>query len=269
MSGIFSLAYITFKEGIRSRAIFGMFIMVLLMLSAVVTLTNLFMRDVVKVAVDLSLSTTSLSGLLMTIFIGIDLLSKDIDKKTIYMVISRPISRTQYVMGKFFGLSLLVVVAIAFLGIISSLPIYFAGLTYKNPLSIFKWNIYFIAILFIVMKLVLISSVIIFFSSITSTSFITFVLTFATYLIGSTNEVVKGILDAKIEGISISPPMAALIKFVYFVFPNLSAFDLKIQAAHGLAVSMEYCIWVICYWLFYISIMVTGGALIMRRREFP
>jgi ABC-type transport system involved in multi-copper enzyme maturation permease subunit len=269
MNGIMGLAYITFKEGIKNRAIFGIFIMALLMLSAVVTLTGLFMRDIVKVAADLSLATISFSGLLMTLFIGANLLAKDIDKRTIYMVISRPVSRSQYTIGKFFGLFLLVLAAVAFLGLLSALPVYFAGQGDPNPQSIFKWSVYAVAILFIALKLVLLASIIIFFSSITSTSFITLVLTIATYLIGSTNEIVKGILDAKMEGVHISAPLAVVIKFVYYVFPNLSAFDFKIQAAHGLPVPLGYLFWIFSYWLLYTSIMIAGAALIMRRREFP
>jgi Cu-processing system permease protein len=269
MSGIFSLAYVTFKEGIRSRALFGIFIMALLTFAVTVTLTNLFMRDIVKVAADLSLATITFSGLLMVMFIGTNLLSKDIDKRTIYMVISRPISRSQYIVGKFLGLCLLILAGILFLGIISSLPVYFAGLSYDNPQSAFKWTIYFAAIIFIALKLMLIASIIIFFSSITSTSFISLILTIATYIIGSTTEVVKGLVDVKMEGVDISPLMAGIIKFVYYVFPNLSAFDLKAFAAHGISLPHNYLLWMPLYWLIYTAIMVTAGALIMERREFP
>lgn len=269
MSSIWSLAYITFKEGIRNRALFGIFIMALVAFALTVTLTDLFMRDIVRVAASLSLSTISFSGLLMVVFIGTNLLSKDIDKRTIYMVISRPISRAQYMVGKFWGLCLLVIVSILLLGLVSSLPVYFAGLSYPNPNSIFNWSIYFISIMFIAMRLTLIASVIIFFSSITSTSFISLILTIATYIIGSTNEVVKGLLDARMEGVEITPLMAGVIKFVYYVFPNLSALDLKIQAVHGLAVPHEYILWTAVYWLFYMGIMVTAGSLLMMRREFP
>lgn len=269
MKGVLSLAWITFKEGIRSRALFGIFIMALLMFSVTVTLTNLFMRDIVKVAADLSLSTISFSGLLMVIFIGNNLLSKDIDKRTIYMVISRPLSRPQYIVGKFLGLFFLVVVAVIFLGLISLIPVYLSGLTYQNPQSIFKWSIYFIAILFIAMKLTLIASVTILFSSFTSTSFISLMLTIATYLIGTSTEVVKGMLESKTAGVEISPLMAAVIETVYYAFPNLSAFDLKLQASHGLSLPEGYLTWVPLYWLLYMGIMVSAGALIMGRREFP
>lgn len=269
MSGMFSLAWITFKEGLKNRALFGLFIMIIFMFAVTVTLTNLFMRDIVKVASDLSLTTISFSGLLLVMFIGINLLAKDIDKRTIYMVISRPISRAEYIVGKFCGLSILVIVSMFFVGAISTLPVYLSGLSYANPMSIFKWDIYFIAVLFITMKLVLLTSIIVFFSSFTSTSFISLILTIATYIIGSTTEVVRGLLDVKTSGINISPAISTLIKAVYYIFPNFSAFDLKLQASHGLALPEGYILWTTLYWIFYIGIMISAGALIMKRREFP
>jgi len=269
MNGIISLANITFKEGIRNRALFGIFIMALLAFALTVILTSLFMKDIVRVAASLSLTTISFSGLLMVIFIGTNLVSKDIDKRTIYMVISRPISRAEYIVGKFVGLCFLIIASITFLGIVSSLPVLITGLNYHNPQNIFSWGVYITALIFIAMKLMLIAGVIIFWSSITSTSFISLVLTIAVYIIGSTNEVVKGFLDMKMEGMNISPLMSAVIKIVYYVFPNLSAFDLKIQAANGISISAGYIAWTSVYWLFYTAIIVSAGALVMERREFP
>lgn len=269
MKGMLSLAYITFVEGIRSRAIFGIFIMALLMFAVTLTLTNLFMRDIVKVAADLSLATISFSGLLMVLFIGNNLLSKDIDKRTIYMVISRPISRPQYIVGKFMGLVLLVIVAVIFLGAISSIPVYLAELSYENPATIFKWHIYLTAIIMIAMKLALIAAITIFFSSFTSTSFISLILTIATYIIGTSTETVKGILTMKMDGVDISPVIKAVIKGVYYIFPNLSTFDIKLQASHGIPLPEGYILWAITYWLIYTGIMVSTAAIIMERREFP
>ncbi len=269
MSGIFSLAYITFLEGIRSRALFGIFLIAILIFSVTVTLTDLFMRDIVKVAADLSLATISFSSLLMVLFVGNSLLSKDIDKRTIYMVISRPLSRGQYIVGKFLGLALLVFSAVVFLGIISSLPVYGAGLAYENPQTIFKWHIYFTAILFIALKLVLIASLTVFFSSFTSTSFISLMMTIITYMIGSTTELVKGLLDSNAEGINFSPAIEVIIKSVYYIFPNLASFDLKLQAAHGLPLQQDQLLWTFIYWLAYVMVTISASALIMSRREFP
>src|SRR3972149_5590549 len=120
MTAVWSVALITFKEGIKNRVIFGIFIIALLLFAATTILITLFMRDIVKVAVDLSLYTVYFAGLLTLLFIGVNLFGKDLDKRTIYMVISRPISRSEYLIGKFSGIVMLAFAVVAFLGILSA-----------------------------------------------------------------------------------------------------------------------------------------------------
>ena len=81
MIAIWSVASITFKEGIKNRVLFGIFIIALLLFAATTVVTTLFMRDIVKVAVDLSLSTVSFAGLLTLLFVGVNLFAKDLDKR--------------------------------------------------------------------------------------------------------------------------------------------------------------------------------------------
>src|SRR6266704_1559632 len=111
MKPIFPVAVITFKEGIRNRAVYGIIILSLLMLTVNFLICEIIMREVGKVAVDIALSTVSFSGLLLVLFVGINLMAKDLDRKTIYMVLARPISRTQYIVGKFLGMVTLIVVS--------------------------------------------------------------------------------------------------------------------------------------------------------------
>jgi len=247
----------------------GIFILALLMFSVIVTLTDLFMRDIVKVAVDMALSTISFTGLLVVLFIGNNLMAGDIEKRTIYMVISRPLSRSEYLIGKAAGLMLLVICTVSFLGLFSVLPVYFADISYKNAQSIFEWNIYFKANALDAMKLILITSVIIFFASFSSSSFISFILSIAVYLIGSSTETVKGLARSASQGMEVSPQLASVINAAYYLFPNLAAFDVKIQAAHGLSLPDVYLLWTFLYGLFYTAILLSAGALIIRRREFP
>lgn len=269
MTGILSIANITFKEGIRNRALFGIFIMALLAFAITIVLTDMFMRDITRVAASLSLSTISFAGLLMVVFIGTNLLAQDIDRRTIYMVLSRPISRAEYVAGKFLGIAQLVLGSVTFLGILSSIPVLIAGIAYENPQSLFSWGIYFTAILFIALKLIVISAIIVFLSSVTSTSFLTLIFTISIYIIGSSTETVKGLVDVEMKGVHITPSMAMIIKSIYYIFPNLAAFDLKIQAIHGIAVSSDYLAWIVLYGFIYTAIMVASASLLMERREFP
>ncbi len=108
MSPLWPIALITFKEGTRNRAFYGISLIAFLMMGAAFFISGMVMRDVGKVAVDMALSTVSFAGLLLVLFVGIDLMAKDLDKRTIYMVLARPISRQQYIVGKFLGISLLI-----------------------------------------------------------------------------------------------------------------------------------------------------------------
>lgn len=269
MMAVWSVALLTFKEGIKNRVIFGIFIISLLLFAATTVVITLFMRDIVKVAVDLSLSTVSFAGILTLLFIGVNLFGKDLDKKTIYMVISRPVSRSQYLIGKFLGIGLLVFVVVAFLGILSAIPVILSKRFYYYPEARFDWWIYFIAVIYIFIKLAIISSIITLFASFTSNSFIALVLSLVVYFIGQSTESVKLLLASQVEKIEVNPILSYMVDIAYYIFPNFSVFDLKMQAAHGLSISPSYILWTSLYAISYMTIAVAIGTLAFRRREFP
>lgn len=269
MIAIWSVASITFKEGIKNRVLFGIFIIALLLFAVTTIVTTLFMRDVVKVAVDLSLSTVSFAGLLTLLFVGVNLFAKDLDKRTIYMVISRPISRSEYLIGKFLGLVMLALAVVAFLGILSAVPVIMSKKFYYYSEARFNWWIFFIAVIYIFVKLAIVSSIITLFASFTSNSFIALVLSLVTYIIGQSTESVRLLLASKVEKIEVSPIVSYMVDAAYYVFPNISAFDLKTQAAHGLSISPSYILWTGLYAVFYITVALAIGTLAFKRREFP
>lgn len=269
MRSIWPVAAITFKEGIKNRVLFGIFLIALLLFAATTVVVTVFMRDVVKVAVDFSLSTVSFAGLLTLFFIGINLFGKDIDKRTIYMVISRPVSRSQYLVGKFLGLVLLALVVTAFLGLLSSIPVVLGKGYYSYPEARFDWGAYLVAILFIFVKLAVVASVISLFSAFTSNSFITLILALAAYLIGQSTEAVRALLAAGPEEVTVGPLLSFAVDAAYYLFPNLAAFNLNLQAAHGLPVSGSYLAWTAGYAACYMTVALAVATLAFRRREFP
>lgn len=269
MTAVLSVALITFKEGIKNRAIFGIFIIALLLFAATTVVITLFMRDIVKVAVDLSLSTVSFAGLLTLLFIGVNLFGKDLDKRTIYMVISRPISRSEYLVGKFIGIVLLAFAVVAFLGILSVVPVILSKRFYYYPEARFDWWIYSLAVVYIFIKLAIVAAVITLFASFTSNSFIALVLSLVVYFIGQSTESVRLLLTSQVEKVEVSPILSYMVDIAYYIFPNISVFDLKIQAAHGLSIGPSYILWTALYAVFYIVIVLSLGALAFRRREFP
>ncbi len=270
MGPLFPLAVITFKEGIRNRAIYGISLIALLMLVANFLISQMIMREVGKVSVDIALSTVSFSGLLLVFFVGINLMAKDLDRKTIYMVLAKPISRSQYIVGKFLGMVSLIAVSNAVLGIFTGASLFMLKRMYPAYFPRFSWSMVILALAFIMLMLILLSALSFLFASFTSTSFIALVLTIISYLIGNSINEVKALVESpQTVGINPSPVTVKVVQIAYYVFPNLSFFDIKTQAAHGLPLSPAYIGWSVTYGLTYTCIVIAVACLAFNRREFP
>lgn len=270
MTVLWPIAVITFKEGIRNRAIYGISIFALLLLGANLLISSMIMQEIGKVAVDMALSTVSFAGLLLVLFVGINLMAKDLDKKTIYMVLSRPVSRSQYIFGKFLGMALLILTTISFLSLFALLSIFMVKISYPSYFPRFSWSLILLAISFITIALILLSALTFLFASFSSTSFITLVLTIISYIIGQSISDVKALVEApQAVGIKVSPVTVKVVQAAYYIFPNLSLFDIKIQAAHGLAIPPSYIFWAFSYGIIYTALAIIVASAIFRRREFP
>lgn len=269
MTQLWPISLITFKEGVRNRAIYGIFLMALMLLISNFLFCSMIPREVGKVAVDIALSTVYFSGLLLVFFVGINLMAKDLDKRTIYMVISRPISRPQYIIGKFFGMVFLIIASILFLSIIAGLSIVLIKLSFPGYFPRFSWTAVLLAQSFSALSLILLSALSFLFSSLTSSSFLTLVLTMISYIIGRSSYDVKALVESTSGGINPSPVLVKLVQIAYYLFPNLSVFDIKNQAAHNLPLAPSYIVWCVLYGVVYTCLVITIAALLFRRREFP
>lgn len=270
MNALWPLAFITFKEGIRNRAMYGITIFALLLMVANYLISGMFMQELGKVSVDMALSAVTFSGLLLVFFVGINLISKDFDRKTIYMVLSRPISRPQYIWGKFMGMAMLIVSAMVIMSIFAAISIVMLKWTYPAYFARFSWMLVLLALALITLMLILVSALSFLFASFSSTSFIALILTILSYIIGTSIREVKALVEApQAVGIQVSPVTLKVVKAAYYLFPNISLFDIKIQAAHGINLSASYLFWVITYGIGYIIITILLASFLFRRREFP
>jgi Cu-processing system permease protein len=269
MTVLWPIALITFKEGIRNRALYGITLFALLLFVTIFLISDMIMQEVGKVAVDMALSAVSLSGLLLVLFVGINLMAKDLDKRTIYMVLSRPISRSQYIVGKFLGMVLLIVTTIVVLSVFAVLSIIMIKSMYSGYFDRFSLPLIFQALFFTTLMLILLSAISFLFASFTSTSFITLVLTVITYIIGQSLTDVKALVEApQTAGIKVSAMTVKAVQAAYYIFPNLSFFDIKTQAAHAISIPISSTIWIVLYGLIYTSLCITIAALVFRKKEF-
>ncbi|OQY16937.1 MAG: hypothetical protein B6I36_09615 [Desulfobacteraceae bacterium 4572_35.1] len=262
------IAKITFLEGFRSQVLYGIFLFALFVMVMSIVFSNFFMQDIGKVAVDFNLSAISFAGLLICLSVSINLISKDLDKKTIHFVLSKPISRTSYVFGKFFGISLIVLFAYLILTVLSGLVLMYLKYDSAQYFGMFSWAAYLQAIYFDLLKISLLNGIIILFSTVTTSSFLTMLLSISIYVVGQTISAVVGFIQLQTTDTGFATCTQKIIDVVKYLVPNFSAFDFKVISAHGMLVTPGEFFSFTAYGLCYLLLVLLAAAGIFSRKEF-
>lgn len=265
---VWAVALITLKESLRHRVLYGILVTSLLVMVFSLLISGLFMRDIIKVTLDLCLSMVSIGGLLVPFLLTINLLARDIESKTIYTLLAKAVSRESYILGRFLGLSLLTLLII---GILTGSTLLTAkGATFIYPSHFFTHLAYSPIVVFAAMALLgtmVLNSVVFFWCSTTTSSFLATLLTFGTYVIGQSVENMVHFLSMNIPDVEISLPVQLAVKATLYVFPNLAAFDLKQQAAYSLHVQYQELLFLLLYGICYMAIMLFLSILVFKRRD--
>ena len=190
---------ITFKDGIRNRLLFGITLLAILLFASNVFITNLFSLEAGKVMIDICFAALSLAGLSIIFFLGIGMLSQDIHDKTVYMIVSRPVTRGQYVMGKFGGIALLLLAAMAILGGLAliSFGIGCSLLHGSGMPRDFSWLTLLTTLCFHFLSLLVVLSFSFFFTIISSSMYLAMLFSFCVYFIGNSIETIVKVLLKK------------------------------------------------------------------------
>jgi ABC-type transport system involved in multi-copper enzyme maturation permease subunit len=268
MRTVWAVALITLKESLRHKVLYGILICALLVMISSLLISGLFMRDIIKVTLDLCLSAVSIGGLLVPFFFTINLLARDIENKTIYTLLAKTISRPTYICGRFLGLSLL---TFLIMGILTCSTLLTAkGATFIYAQYFFEHLTYGPILVYAIIALLgimVLNSVVFFWCSITTSSFLATLLTLSTYVIGQTVEDMVHFLSVKGPEVEISVIAQFAVKAALYIFPNLAAFDLKHQAAYSLNFNYQELFYLATYGICYITIMLLVSILVFKRRD--
>src|SRR5450631_3998971 len=183
---IYYIASNTFREAVRDRVLYNLIAFALLLSGASVLVGQISIDIERLVVINLGLTAVSLFGLVIAIFIGIGLVSKEIDKKTLYTVLSRPVRRWEFVVGKFFGLTGTLVVNTLLMAVGVLLALLYVAHKFE---TMDAWVL--VALYFIVLQFLIVCALALFFSSF-STPLMSAVFTFALFVIGSLAEELRG-----------------------------------------------------------------------------
>ena len=254
----FRIAYIasnTFREAVRDRVLYNLIAFAMLLSGAAIFVGQISIEIERLVVVNLGLTAVSLFGIVIAIFIGIGLVSKEIEKRTLYTVLSRPVRRWEFIVGKFFGLAGTLVVNTIFMAIgVFAALLYVAHRFSAADLSIL------VALYFIVLEFVIICSLALLFSSFSS-PLLSAVFTFSLFVIGSFADDLRGFAGLT-HGLT-----RWLATGAAYLVPNFSALNVISAVAHQQAVSGALILQNTLYALFYSAMVLSGAVLIFERRN--
>lgn len=254
-SRIRHIASNTFREAVRDRVLYNLVAFALLLVGAAILVGQISIDIERLVVINLGLTAVSLFGMVIAIFIGIGLVSKEIEKRTLYTVLSRPVRRWEFIIGKFFGLAGTLVVNTFFMALGVFAALLYVSRHLQRPDA---WLL--VAIYFIILQFLMITALALLFSSFSS-PLLSAVFAFALFVIGSFAEDLRG-FAALTTGIT-----RWLASGLAYLVPNFSALNVIGSVAHGQAISGHLILYNSIYALFYAGMALSGAVLIFEHRN--
>lgn len=254
---VFPIATNTFREAVRDRVLYNLVAFAVLMAGAAVLVSQISIDMERLVVINLGLAAVSLFGVVIAIFIGIGLVSKEIDKRTLYTVLSRPVRRWEFIFGKFLGLTGTLIVN----SVCMAAGVYAALIYVSANHQLQKADSYvLVAVYFIVLQFVMVTALALLFSSFSS-PLLSALFAFALFLIGSFSEDLRG-FAAISQGLTKWVTTAAA-----YLIPNFSALNVVSSVAHGEPVAGKLVVANTAYAIFYAGMALCAAILIFDRRD--
>lgn len=254
MRRIAVIALNTFRENLRDKILYNLLFFALLLMGGSVLLADLTIMEHRRIVTDMGLATMNLAGVIIAAFVGIGLVGKEIERRTVYTILARPISRTQFIIGKYLGLVLTLLVNVTVMLAVFLMTLWM----YKTPLHAALFQ----AVGLIFVELLLVTALALFFSTFSTTT-LSAIMTLGFYVVGHLTTDLKGLGEN-----SQHAAVQAVVTWLYYLCPNLDVLNVKGQASANGIVDMSYVAVASLYGLLYAALLLTAACAVFRNRDF-
>jgi ABC-type transport system involved in multi-copper enzyme maturation permease subunit len=253
----FAIARNAFREAVRDRVLYNLVLFVLVLIAAAIFLGELSAGQETKIIIDLGLSAMLLFGVFIAIFVGVGLVYKEIERRTLYAILSKPIGRGQFLLGKYLGLCLTLLINVVVMGVGVSLALIYIRRGW-DPQAVKIWP----AILMIYFELTIMTAVALLFSTFSSPA-LSALLTFFVFLIGHFSGDLKNLANT-----NSSAAARVLFRTLYYLLPNLTTYSVITPAAHGVAPDVQQLLLGAAYAVVYCAVLLIAATLTFSGRNF-
>ena len=257
-----------FRDSVRDKVLYSIVAFAVLLMAVSYLIGQLTAGEDLKIIKDLGLAAMSLMGLFIAVFIGIGLIAREIDRRSIYAVLAKPVRRPELILGKYIGLVgtlcvNLVVMALAYYVVLAYIGWTLSPAALKAAPAPPTDPRLLLAVLMIGFELALVTAIALFWSTFSSSALLSAGLTVAMYVAGQFGADLKNF-----EQVVESPVAGMVGRGLYYLLPNFAAFDIKTEVVHALPVEPGYVLATGAYALVYIALLLTASVLIFSRRDF-
>jgi ABC-type transport system involved in multi-copper enzyme maturation permease subunit len=251
---IWTLAVNTVRESVRNRILYALLFFAVLLIGSGVIVGTLSYVESERILQDIGLAAIRLFGVAIAIFVGIQLIHREVDRRTIYTILSKPLSRGQFLLGKFLGLTLTIWMQMGIMALA------FVGVSLATGASLTLSHAAFFAL--VAAELALVVAIATFFSAFT-TPMLAALFTTGVWVTGQLTRDLRDIGAA--SGL---PEVELATAALHRILPDLASFNLAIEAAHGLPVAASDVVLPLVYGLGYGTVVLLGAISVFGRRDF-
>jgi ABC-type transport system involved in multi-copper enzyme maturation permease subunit len=256
MTRVGVVALNTFREAVRDRVLYNLVFFALVMIAASILVGQISIGIEEMVIVTLGLTAISVIGLLIAVFIGVGLVSKEMDKRTLYALLAKPVHRWEFLLGKFGGL----VLTLAVNTIAMAIGLFLVMSLIKSSGEHLEGSV-LVAVYFIVLKLALVVALALLFSCYT-TPLLSILSTAGLYIAG------LFVMEMRtFQNGSLSPALGTLLRWLSYVLPNFENFDVMAAAAHGRTIPAALIAQNTAYAALDCAVVLAAAAAIFTRRN--
>jgi ABC-type transport system involved in multi-copper enzyme maturation permease subunit len=260
MRRIWALARNTFREAVRNKVLYSLLFFAILLILSALAVGKLTLHEEIRMTRDVGLFGVDVFGVLIAIFVGVNLLYKELDLKTVYTILPKPIHRWEFVLGKWLGMLLTLAVQVGAMGLALVATLAVQGAAVDVPTLKALWLLY--------VNVVVVTSIAVLFSSF-STPYLSGFFALGCFVVG------RSVPDFQAFGEQLGGAGRAVIGAVTRVLPNLHLFypsgsiiGAEAVSVHGSFVDADYVVTATAYGGAYSAAVLLVAMAIFRRRDF-
>jgi ABC-type transport system involved in multi-copper enzyme maturation permease subunit len=260
MNRVAAIAWNTFREAVRNKILYSLLFFAVLIILSALAIGNLTLHEEVRTIRDIGLFGIDLFGVIIAIFVGVNLLYKELDLKTVYTILPKPLWRWEFVLGKWLGMLLTLAVQMTVMGVVLALVLAGQGANFDTATAKAVW------LLFI--NVMMVTSIAVFFSAFSS-PFLSGFFALGCFVVG------RSVPDIRALGGKLGETSRAILNMVCDVVPNMHLFypsgaivGAEEVSVHRGFVGMDYMLSTTGYGVSYSLVVLVLAMLVFRKRDF-